>query len=430
MRVGIFTESYPPLINGVSTSVQTLIAQLEQAGHTVYVFTSRYPRYHDDRPGVFRFPSFNSLVERDYVLPIAFSLRIQRAIPALKLDIVHSQSPFFLGLYARRVARSLGLPHVATNHTLYTEYAHYFPLPSVAATRHLLVAWMHNFYNSCDRILAPSEMTRRVLTSHYGVETPVTVVPTAIPAPPYVLARPAAVKQELGLPPDACILLFVGRLAPEKNLDLLLRAFARIAEKTNDTYLILAGSGKSRGSLEKLAKALGIHRRMRFTGFLGRTRLDPLYQAADAFLFPSKTETQGLAVGEALAAGLPCVVVNAGGAPESVRDGVDGFLVADDPVSMADRALEILAIDSALHGRMASEAKRGAAGRTPERIGGRVVAVYEELIDVAPLCDLENRRGNAGKEEARTARVWLPLTSSTTLNLFPPIVVVVPKMFP
>ena len=260
-------------------------------------------------------------------------------------------------------------------------------------TRRLLVAWMHRFYNSCDRILAPSEMTRRVLTNDYGVATPVTVVPTAIPAPPYVLARPAAVKQELGLPPDARILLFVGRLAPEKNLDLLLQAFARIVDKTNDTYLILAGSGKSRGALEKQARTLGIHRRMRFTGFLGRTKLDPLYQAADAFLFPSKTETQGLAVGEALAAGLPCVVVNAGGAPESVRDGIDGFLVSDDPVSMADRALELLA-DAALRGRMADAAKRGAAGRTPAGIGGRVAAVYEELI--------AGQREKAGQEEGRT----------------------------
>ncbi len=393
MNVGIFTESYPPLINGVSTSVQTLIAQLEQAGHTVYVFTSRYPHFQDERPGVFRFPSFNSIVERDYVLPIPFSPRIQRAIPALKLDIVHSQSPFFLGVFARRIAHSLQIPHVATNHTLYTEYAHYFPLPTVAITRRLLVAWMHGFYNSCDRILAPSEMTRRVLTDDYGVSAPVTVVPTAIPAPPYVLARPADVKQELGLPPDACILLFVGRLAPEKNLDLLLKAFARIAGKTSDTYLVLAGSGKSRGALEKQARALGIHRRMRLTGFLGRTKLDPLYQAADVFLFPSKTETQGLAVGEALAAGLPCVVVNAGGAPESVRDGTDGFLVADDPVPMAERTLEVLA-DPALRRRMADEARRGATGRTPANIGGRVVAVYEEL--------LAERRGKTDNQEERT----------------------------
>ena len=135
----------------------------------------------------------------------------------LHLDIVHSQSPFFLGVLARRIARSLHVPHVSTNHTLYTEYAHYFPLPTVAATRWLLVRWMRGFYGNCDRVLAPSELTRRVLRETYGVTAPITIVPTGIPAPPYVLTRPEAVKQDLGLPPDARLLLFVGRLAPEKN---------------------------------------------------------------------------------------------------------------------------------------------------------------------------------------------------------------------
>ncbi len=379
MRVGIFTESYPPLINGVSTSVQTLTAQLESAGHDVFVFTSRYPYYKDERAGVYRYPSVNALVEPDYVVPVPFSPRITRVLASLKLDIVHSQSPFFLGLVARRTARALNLPHVATNHTLYTEYAHYLPLPTVGVTRHLLVRWMHLFYNSCDHVLAPSDLTRRVLLDRYGVETPVSVVPTAIPAPPYVLARPAGTRQEFGLPPDARILLYVGRLAPEKNLDLLLRAFAVITGRTSDTYLILAGSGKSRRALEARARALGIHRRTRFVGFLSRTKLDPLYQASDVFLFPSKTETQGLAVGEALAAGLPCVVVNSGGAPEAIRDGIDGVLVEDRPEAMAGRTLELLA-DPLEYRRMAEEAKRGAASRVPEAVGTRIIRLYEELI--------------------------------------------------
>jgi len=400
MRIGIFTESYPPIINGVSTSVQTLIARLDEAGHTVTVFTSRYPRYTDERAGVYRFPSFNSLVEPDYVLPIPFSPRIARTIPTLKLDIVHSQSPFFLGLMARRIARSLNIPHVATNHTLYTEYAHYLPLPTVAATRWLLIRWMRRFYNTCDHVLAPSELTRRVLTESYQVQSPITVVPTGIPEPPYVLARPAEVKQELGLPPDACILLYVGRLAPEKNLDLLLRAFAEIAACTNDTYLVLAGSGKSRAGLESRARALGIHRRMRFTGFLGRTKLDPLYQASDVFLFPSKTETQGLAVGEALAAGLPSVVVNAGGAPASVRDEVDGFLVADDPAPMARAALRLLS-DPALRQRMADQARQGAAARTPEKVGARMIAIYEALIAARHEAEDGEKRVLNGRDEGQ-----------------------------
>ncbi|MDQ2798730.1 MAG: glycosyltransferase, partial [Armatimonadota bacterium] len=165
----------------------------------------------------------------------------------------------------------------------------------------------------------------------------------------------------------------------------------QISAQTSDTYLILAGSGKSRGALEARARSLGIHRRTRFTGFLGRTKLDPLYQASDLFLFPSKTETQGLAVGEALASGLPCIVVNAGGAPESVRDGIDGILVEDDAAQMAARTLELLA-DPLRRQRLAEDAKRGAAARTPESVGGRLVAVYEELIAAR-----QNKTGRAGE---------------------------------
>ena len=148
-----------------------------------------------------------------------------------------------------------------------------------------------------------------------------------------------------------------------------------------DTYLVLAGSGKSRGMLEardprpRYPPADALRR-----AFCPGRKLDPLFQASDVFLFPSKTETQGLAVGEALAAGLPCVVVNAGGAPESVRDGVDGLLVADDARAMADRTLALLA-DPAGRRRLSEAARRGASARTPEAVGGRMVAVYEELIE-------------------------------------------------
>ncbi len=379
MRVGIFTESYPPLINGVSTSVQTLIAELERAGHSVCVFTSRYPRYTDDRPDVYRYPSVNAIVEPDYVLPIPFSATIKATIPKLGLDIIHSHSPFLLGMIARHVARQQRLPLVSTNHTLYTEYAHYVKLLPRALTRRLLVDWMRDYYNDCDHVLAPSELTRHRLVEDYGVKSPVSVIPTGIPAPPYILARPADTRREFGVPPDARLLLYVGRLAPEKNLEMLLAAFRKIADKMPDAYLVVAGSGKSASALKRLARQMEIAPRVVFTGFLGRTKLDPLYKASDLFLFPSKTETQGLAVGEALAAGTPAVVVNGGGAPEAIRDGENGYVVEDEPALMADRALRLLS-DEPLRRKMAASARKGAADMTPERVAGRVIALYESLL--------------------------------------------------
>lgn len=379
MHVGIFSESYPPLVNGVSTSVLTLIAQLEQAGHRVSVFTSRSRHYKDERPGVYRFPSVNSLMEPDYVLPVPLSPKIMAAIPHLGLDLIHSQSPFLLGLIAQRMARELHLPHIATNHTLYTQYAHYFPFLPPPLTRLALVRWMRGYYNDCDHVLAPSELTRRWLIEVYGVQSPVSIIPTGIPLPPALRVTPAETRRELGLPPEARLLLYVGRLAPEKNLEMLLRSFVQIKAQTTDTYLVIAGSGKSQGVIRRLARSLGLNDRAVFTGSLGRARLDPLYQAADVFLFPSTSETQGVAVGEALAAGTPCVVVNGGGAPESVHDGEDGFLVDDDPGQMTARALKLLR-DPDLHRHMSEAACRNAVQRTPEKVASRIMAIYEDLV--------------------------------------------------
>jgi 1,2-diacylglycerol 3-alpha-glucosyltransferase len=379
MRIGIFSESYKPLINGVSTSVETLIAELERAGHTVYVFTSSYPRFTDERAGVFRFPSINSLVEPDYVVPIPISPRIHAAVASLKLDIVHSQSPFFLGMMARGIARRYAIPHVSTNHTLYTQYAHYFPLAPPALTRAGLIRWMRRFYNSCDQVIVPSRLTQSTLVDLCGVHAPIEVIPSGIPEPPYILASREETMERLGVPARARVLLYVGRLAPEKNLTVLLDAFVTVAATVPDSYLVVAGSGKSAAWLRRHVRKLGIEGRTVFTGFLTRTRLDPLYNAADAFLFPSKTETQGLAVGEALAAGTPCVVVNGGGAPESVRDGEDGFLVTDNPADMAARAIQLLT-EPDLRRRMSDAARVNAARQRPAAIASRIMAVYERLV--------------------------------------------------
>lgn len=378
MRIGIFSESYRPLINGVSTSLDLLIAELERAGHRVYVFTSSYPNFVDERDGVFRFPSINSLVEPDYVLPIPISGPIARTVPTLNLDVIHSQSPFILGRLARRIAHRNSIPHISTNHTLYTEYAHYLPIVPPPLTRAYLVGLMRSFYNDCQQVIVPSELTKNRLIG-YGVSTPIEVIPTGIPEPPYILRSREDTKARLELPNYARVLLYVGRLAPEKNLFLLLDAFRRILTDVPESYLVIAGSGKSGKPLHNYAEQIGVGHRVKFTGFLDRTRLDPIYRTADVFLFPSKTETQGLAVGEALAAGAPCVVVNGGGAPESVHHEVDGFLVDDSAEAMANCAIRLLQNDD-LRRKMSDAARANTALLRPDAVARRIITLYERIV--------------------------------------------------
>ena len=390
MRVAIFSESYKPLINGVSTSVDTLVAELERAGHTVYIFTSKFPQYEDEREHVYRYPSVNSVMEPDYVLPIPVSRHISDTISRLKLDIIHSQSPFALGMLARKTARRIGVPLVSTNHTLYTEYTHYVPLIPTATSRRVIARWMRWYYNECDWVFAPSEYTRRLLVDDFKVVRPVSVVPTGIPSPPYVLASTRSIKENLKIPGDARVLLYVGRLAREKNLDMLLEAFAKVLEAAGNVYLVIAGSGNNAARLKGRTEQLCIDEFVRYTGFLDRTRLDPLYKAADVFVYPSVTETQGLAVGEALASGTPCVVVNGGGAPETVTSGVDGFLVRNSVDEFSSAVLRLLD-DGELRRRFSDAARKNAERLQPERVARLMIDRYERLVSGTPDAEVEGK---------------------------------------
>ncbi len=258
MRIGIFTESYPPLINGVSTSVQTLIAQLEHAGHAVFVFTSRYPRYKDDAvPMCIAYPSVNAIVEPDYVLPIPISPTHRRHYPHARswtLSIPSRRSCWACSPAASRGAWSAARFHQP--HALHGICA----LCSAGAAgrsraaRRPLDARLLQLLRPCPRAVRTDA---RAPDEGYGVHAPVTVVPTGIPAPPYLLVEARRHQAGAGTAPDARLLLYVGRLAPEKNLEMLLRAFQKIAAKTEDTYLVIAGSGKSAGALRRLRKQLG-----------------------------------------------------------------------------------------------------------------------------------------------------------------------------
>jgi glycosyltransferase involved in cell wall biosynthesis len=188
-----------------------------------------------------------------------------------------------------------------------------------------------------------------------------------------------AIKENLRIPGDARVLLYVGRLAKEKNLDLLLDAFAQILSSAGNVYLVIAGSGNNAARLKGRTEQLCIDEFVRYTGFLDRTRLDPLYKAADVFVYPSMTETQGLAVGEALAAGTPCVVVNGGGAPETVTNGVDGFTVRDDVQEFASAVLKLLD-DDILRRKFSEAGRRNAERLRPERVAQLIVESYEDLV--------------------------------------------------
>jgi len=382
MRIGIFSECYEPVRNGVSTSVRTLVEELRARRHHTVIVAPRYPEHKDVSPFILRVPSIVTRFNADY--PIAFPLlpRLRREFRRFAPEILHSHSPFFLGLLARRLARQNDLPLVSTYHTLYDHYAHYiFFLPRFA-TRRMIDWWMPTYYNGCAAVIVPSKVAEETLRK-YGVTTPITVIPTAVPLPSPENIDPtaqAAARARWNIPPTAPLLLYVGRIAKEKRIELILDAFAAVAREFPEARLLLVGGGPHLEARRAHAKAMPAGAHIHFAGPMPRHQIDPIYAAADLFVFSSTTETQGLVVAEARAAGTPSVVVSGGGASETVRHGEDGLIVPPELQPFSE-AIRCLLGDEARRRAMREACLRNAPCYTPAAMARRVLEVYEQALE-------------------------------------------------
>jgi len=380
MRIAIFTESCEPIVNGVSVSVATLRDALRARGHEVFIFAPHFPGYQDTE-GVLRFPSRTSRFARGYPIPVPYAPRLRRAFLDLRPDIVHTQTPFFLGVVGLRWARAAGIPVVSTNHTLYAKYAHYLPFVPRAVTRAVLVRLMQWYYGRCDAIVVPSRSADQVLRQ-YGIKTRIEVIRTGV-----AVGRTGdreATRHRFAIPDESFVLLYVGRIAREKNVGLLLRAFRAVHERHPEARLMIVGSGPYEQASRRLSETLQIGDDVLFTGMLSREEISEVYGGADAFVFPSVTETQGLVVCEALTAGLPCVAVRAAGIPEVIEDGVDGFLTENSADGFAESISRLIS-DPDLRNRLSEGALRNSEKFSTRIMAERFEAFYQSVIEqVAP----------------------------------------------
>jgi len=381
VHVGLFTDSYLPRTSGVVTAVEASARQLRLRGHRVFIVAPAYPGHTDVDPDVVRVPSVTPPGHPDFPLALPYPGRALRAVRALGLDLVHTHSPFLLGGMGWWAARVLGRPVLFTYHTRYDEYAHYAPVVGELA-RPLVSAYATAYCNQCDCVLAPLPSIAALLRDS-GVRVRVVVVPSAgidvsaFSAPPRSGedAR-TAVRGRFGVPPHSPLLAFVGRLAREKNVALLLAALAALP---SDTWLLLVGDGPERTALETQAKDAGLASRTVFAGTQPPAAVAEVLAAADLFVFPSTTETFGIAMIEAMAAGCAVVAVRAPASSDLVRNGETGRLVAADPRAFADAVRDLLA-QPARRSAMGGAARAAAAEYDQARVTDRLLAVYQELL--------------------------------------------------
>jgi glycosyltransferase involved in cell wall biosynthesis len=376
LRIAIFSDSALPILNGVSISIAALIDELRHQGHSVHLFTARYPGYRDPDPNTYRFRAIETPIAKGY--PIAYPpfYRMLLKFRRQQFDVIHTHTPYMLGMVGFRWAESHGIPVVSTYHTLYDRYAHYFPILPRRYVRFRIAKHTNFYYNHVAHVITPSEASKKWLKRH-SVETPITVIPTGIPRGPMIDRSEA--RHALGISPDIRLMLYVGRLAREKNLGVLLEMAALAFAEDPSLRLWLVGDGPFRQECTAIARRLGIGDRVRFVGFVPRYEVDRYYAAADLFVFPSITETQGLVVQEAMMRGLPAVAIIGGGAGAAIEEGANGFLVRNDPGAFAAQALHVLH-DDALHARLSEGALRSVRDLGVPTMAERVVAVYRQVI--------------------------------------------------
>jgi len=335
LRVGLFTEVFHPVVNGVVASIDALRDGLRREGVDVVTFAPR-ARAYDDRDGdVVRFPSLPLPTTTGYRLCVPYARAADRA-RMRSLDIVHAHSPFVSGWMAASLARRLRVPFVYTYHTQFDAYAHYAPFDA-RITAAGLRALTRAFANRADVVIAPTIAMHDRLRG-LGVTSRIDVVASAIDARRFACGvRSAAVRALLGARAGERLALVVARTAREKNLELAIDAMAHAGD---DLRLAIVGDGPHRAALVARARRAGASARITFVGALPPAALPDVYASSDAFAFTSLTDTQGLVLAEAAAAGLPLVVVDSAVAREVA--GPAAHLVAPDPLAFG-RALDAAA---------------------------------------------------------------------------------------
>ncbi|NLU40712.1 MAG: glycosyltransferase family 4 protein [Firmicutes bacterium] len=378
MRIAVFSDSYKPYVSGVVNSLDTFGRELRKMGHQWYIFAPTYPGYVDDEPGVFRFVSVAAPTNPDYRLAIPLSLAVCRRLRELQIDVVHTHSPFLMGGLGARAARRLKLPLVFTYHTLYEEYVHYSPVARGFARR-LMRRISKQYCNRCDTVIVPTQAIRELL-DRYGVQTEVVVNPTGIDLSRYENLDRSFLRVNYGIPADHRVLLFVGRLGKEKNVHFLIRAFSKIADEDDKVTLVMVGGGPERADLEEFARSLGVQQRVIFAGPKQPGEMPTVYAGADIFVFTSTTDTQGMVITEAMAAGLPVVAVKAYGSGNVVDHGVNGLLTSVDEAEFAT-AVTTLLRDASLFSRLALGTRQKAEEMSSTRCAKRLEQVYLAAIE-------------------------------------------------
>jgi Glycosyltransferase len=386
VRIALVTDCYWPRVNGVCASVQTVKDELLRRGHDVLVLCPEYPDSWGPSPkeeGVRRFASAaNAVSKEDRLISAAGMPAFYRALDRFMPDVIHINTEFTANIAARLYAHARGYPILVTSHTDYEDYiCNYIRFIDRTLLRAMVRFLMRSLYRSADVIICPTRNQQRKLRA-YHIRKRIIVVPTGVPGSFSPVRAPelAAYRAQLDARFPALagkkVLLFAGRVTIEKDAKFLIPVLKLVLAERKDVALLFAGDGPARPALEASAKRSGLAPHCAFMGYVDRSELRMVYAAADVFVLPSKTETQGLCTIEAMASGTPVVAIGAMGTIDVMQGDNGGFMVGDDQRAFADAVLRLLG-DPALRERKAKEAIAWARRFSIETTTTRLERLYK-----------------------------------------------------
>ncbi len=378
IKVAIFSDCFVPQVNGIVTSLFNLAAGLADAGHSVSIVAPKYAKRHAEfeHPGVrvLRMPSAPAMFYPDYRITLPFDLSVFGILKEEGVDLVHFEAPLTVALAGIAMAKLLKVPIVGTFHTYIADpqyLSHGFP----TSKEFQKFAWDYcNFYyNRCDLVTTPSEYTKRQLIGH-GCSRPISVISNGIDVSTFDNSKAEEFKAKHGL--KGPVLLFVGRMASEKNVEYLVEATEPVLKSIPSARLLLVGAGPQFHELRALVHALGLSKSVLMLGNIDHTQLvsSGLFGIADLFVTASETENQPMAILEAQANGIPCVGLSEKGIPDLIKDGINGFVVPNhDPPAFAHAVMRILGDEE-----LARTLRAGTLREVKNHSLGEVIRLWEK----------------------------------------------------
>jgi len=325
MNILMMTNTYFPMVGGLEQSVYSFSEAFRSLGHEVLIVTPAFGGAPKEEPGVIRIPAFQRFGGTVFSVNFPISGLLRRYMKEFVPDMVHSHTPFFMGDFALRLSRQHAIPLVFTYHTMFEQYIHDWPVQNEGVKR-FMVKLAAGYTNLVDQVITPSESVKDILLKR-GVKTPMEVIPTGIDAQRFSKGDGIAFRKLNQIPPDALVVGHAGRLAPEKNLGFLTNCLVELLKKDPRVHALIVGLGPSEQMIKKAFGQSGLEKRLHLTGVLHYQHLVDAYFAMDVFAFASLSETQGIVLIEAMAAGLPIVALDAPGAREVVEDYHNGRLL-------------------------------------------------------------------------------------------------------